>query len=410
MEEKATTQEGVPDEKRKLPDVIRQNHRIIIIGVLLVSALVLGYWWFFVRGWVETDDAYVKADSARITGRVSGTVAMVLVESDQAVEKGDILLELDPTDYQVAVDAARASLERLESEIRGEEAAVLVTESSTSGEVELDQAALQETRDQVKAQRHRIEELGKKRQAALAELNYAEKEFKRFEALFRKGSVSENALDSARARLKTAEAEVKALDAGIDVGTSALNVVEAGVESAQAQLKIAQGNLKKAEVERHKLDSLKARRDETRAQLEQALLNLKYCTIKAPIKGHVARKSVQVGDRLVVGQPVMAVVPLHAVYVEANFKETQLEHVRVGQPVKITADMYPDFTYSGRVAGIRAGTGAAFSLLPPENATGNWIKVVQRVPVKIEFDRPLPKDHALRVGLSLTVAVDVRPK
>ena len=161
------------------------------------------------------------------------------------------------------------------------------------------------------------------------------------------------------------------------------------------------------DIEVQQLESLKARRDQARAELEQAKLNLSYCTIRAPLSGSVAQRNVQVGDRLSVGQPIMAVVPLQAAYVEANYKETQLTHVRVGQHAAITADIYPSHTYHGRVAGIAAGSGAAFSLLPPENATGNWVKVVRRVPVRIYLDKPPPPEYLLRVGLSLEVTIDI---
>ena len=152
--------------------------------------------------------------------------------------------------------------------------------------------------------------------------------------------------------------------------------------------------------------SLKAQRDGYKADLDEAELNLSYCTIAAPIAGFIAQKSIQVGDRVQPGLALMAVVPLQEIYAEANFKETDLTHVRLGQTAVIEADIYPDYIYHGKVVGIRAGTGAAFSLLPPENATGNWIKIVQRVPVKIAFDAPPPPRYPLRVGLSLTVTIN----
>jgi membrane fusion protein (multidrug efflux system) len=162
------------------------------------------------------------------------------------------------------------------------------------------------------------------------------------------------------------------------------------------------------EAQTYSLAALKGQMEEAKAALETARLNLSYCTIVAPIGGYIAQKNVQVGDRVQPGQPLMAVVPLQEAYIEANFKETQLEHIRIGQPVTIEADTYPGYTYRGKVVGIRAGTGAAFSLLPPENATGNWIKVVQRVPVKIVLDNPQPPQYPLRVGASLLVTVNTR--
>ncbi|MGC8495545.1 MAG: efflux RND transporter periplasmic adaptor subunit, partial [Syntrophobacteraceae bacterium] len=176
----------------------------------------------------------------------------------------------------------------------------------------------------------------------------------------------------------------------------------------EAQLRGTKSQRSNVSVQLRKVEALQAHRDRLKAELRGARLQLSYCTIHAPIDGYVAEKSVQVGDRIQPGQALMAVVPLKEIYVEANFKETQLTDVRVGQPATVSADIYPSHTYKGKVVGIRAGTGAAFSLIPPENATGNWIKVVQRIPVKIAFDKPLPPAYPLRVGASLEVSIDVK--
>ena len=171
-------------------------------------------------------------------------------------------------------------------------------------------------------------------------------------------------------------------------------------------MKSSRADLYKNDIQRYRLASLKAQRNVYRAELNDAQLNLSYCTLAASISGFIAQKSVQVGNRVQPGLALLAVVPLQEIYVEANFKETDLTHVRIGQPAVMQADIYPDYTYHGKVFGIRAGTGAAFSLLPPENATGNWIKVVQRVPVKILLTAPPPPDRPLRVGLSLEVTIN----
>ncbi len=176
---------------------------------------------------------------------------------------------------------------------------------------------------------------------------------------------------------------------------------------ARAQLQSARSERSNVDVQIRKVESLKGKRDKSLAELEAARLNLSYCVVAAPIDGYIAQKNIQVGDRVQPGQALMAVVPLNKIYIEANFKESQLTEVRVGQPAAISADIYPGYAYKGKVAGIRAGTGAAFSLIPPENATGNWIKVVQRIPVRIELDQPPPPNHPLRVGASLEVTLDI---
>jgi membrane fusion protein (multidrug efflux system) len=195
------------------------------------------------------------------------------------------------------------------------------------------------------------------------------------------------------------------MEAEIDAAKASLEAVDQEVKQAQAQLRASQGDRLQVEVLSHRIAALSGEKQEARGKLIAAQLNLSYCIISAPISGYIAQKNVQLGDRVQSGQPLMAVVPLQDIYVEANLKETQLEHIRLGQLATIKADVYPNYTYHGKVVGIRAGTGASFSLLPPENATGNWIKVVQRVPVKILLDKPPPAEYPLRLGLSLHVTI-----
>lgn len=378
-----------------------------IAVILVLSAFATGaMWWFVTRNRVKTDDAYVRADSAQIAGRVAGTVVKVLVDNDTPVKEGDILVELDPTDYRVAVDKARATLEQQEAEVRAAEVTVSLTDVKTAAQVQAAEAMLKAARDREMEIRHRLSEADKKKAAASAELSQVERDTNRYETLFRQGAGTERQQELVRTDLKKARAQLGATEAQKAATNASLSGTTQDVDRARAQLAEAESERYNVEVQRRRLASMKARRDVAKAELEAAGLNLSYCTVKAPISGYIAQKSVQVGDRVQVGQAVMAVVPLQDVYVEANFKETQLTNVRIGQPVKIAADMYPGHEYRGKVFGIRAGTGAAFSLLPPENATGNWIKVVQRIPVKIVFDEPMPKDRPLRLGMSLVVTVD----
>jgi membrane fusion protein, multidrug efflux system len=378
----------------------------LILGILLVGIiLVTGYWFVFLRHRAVTDDAYVMAESARISSRVPGTVLRVLVDNDQPVQAGQVLVELDPRDYRIEVDRARAGLARVEATIRAAELNVPLTDTVTESQLQAAEAVVQGTMDKTQEIRHRLEELQQKRNAAQAELQHAQRDFERFENLFQQGAGSEQQRDRTRTALKKARAQVEAAEAEIAAARSALQALLQDVDRTRAQRQASQGDRRRVEIEQHKLAALKAERGELEARLAAAELNLSYCTIPAPISGYISQKNLQIGDRVQPGQLVMAVVPLGEVFVEANFKETQLRNVRLGQPASITADIYPGYTYRGKVAGIRSGTGAAFSLLPPENATGNWIKVVQRVPVKIRLNEPPPVDHPLRVGLSLEVTV-----
>jgi membrane fusion protein (multidrug efflux system) len=382
--------------------------KIVGLGLLalLLAAAGSAYWLFFEYNRVNTDDAYARADSAQISSRVSGTIKQVLVDNDDFVRVGQTLVELDPAVYKTAVQKAQALLAQAEADVGAREASVSQTDLQTTAQVEAAEAALKAANDKRLATRHQLSELDSNRAAALAEFRLAEKDFKRFEQLFHSGSVAAERRDEARTKFKQTQAALDAVTAQIASENATLKGIEQEINEAGAQLKSARADLYKNDILRYQLASLKAQRDGYQAELDTAELDLSYCTIAAPIAGFVAQKSIQVGDRVQPGLALMAIVPLQEIYVEANFKETELTHVRLGQPAVIQADIYPDYVYHGKVAGIRAGTGAAFSLLPPENATGNWIKIVQRVPVKIVFDAPPPPDYPLRVGLSLKVTVN----
>ena len=405
------------EEKRKIEEKSAGEHRlarkrVFFAGLVILFSLGLvfggGYWWFYLRGRVSTDDAYVMAHVASISSRIDGTVSEVLVDNNDPVRKGQVLFQADPRDYQVAVDKALAVVARIDADIKSEEMTIELVERQTQGQFQVADATLGEAKKTEQAKVHDTDELVKKRSAAQADLAYAQREFNRYEDLYRRGAGSQETRDNALTVLEKAKANLKQVEAQIASSQASFEASRQRTDQTKASLEISRSDLKKAAVELHRLESLRAQKSAAQADLEAAKLQLSYCTIKAPISGRIAQRNVQVGDRVKTGQPIMAIVPLHAVYVEANFKETQLERVRPGQPASVEADIYPGYVYPGRVSGIGAGTGAAFSLLPPQNATGNWIKIVQRIPVKIELDQPLPAEYPLRVGLSLQVTIDLR--
>lgn len=380
--------------------------RWVFIIVLLGIAGGVAYWWFFMHNRVTTDNAYVKADTAQISARIAGSVLRILVDNDYPVQTGQVLVELDPAEYRALLDKAEGALAQAEAEVLAAEVAVAATDLQTAAQVEASESALQAARDKEREVRHRLEEIESKRLAVLADLKQTARDSSRFENLYRQGAGTERQQDQAMTAFKKARAQTGAVDAELAAARAALAAVSQEVERAAAQLQVARSDRYQVEIQRHRLAGLKGLRDKQKGEADAARLNLSYCTVVAPVSGYIAQKSIQVGDRIQPGQPIMAVVPLQDVYVEANFKETQLSHVRLGQPVVIKADIYPGQTYRGRVAGIRAGTGASFSLLPAENATGNWIKVVQRIPVRIKLDRPPPPERPLGVGFSLEVTID----
>jgi membrane fusion protein (multidrug efflux system) len=232
--------------------------------------------------------------------------------------------------------------------------------------------------------------------AAQAEFHQAELDFRRAKELSKEGVISSQQFDRAQTQYDTAQSRLRAKQRQLEQ-TQQLTATRA---KETEQDRAALGSAGKTERSAHSLIQ------QAEAAVREAELNLSYCTIVSPIEGVVSRKAIEVGQRVQPGQPLMAVVPLHKVYIEANYKETQLTDVRVGQPVEIKADIYPGYIYRGTVESLSAGTGAAFSLLPPENATGNWVKVVQRLPVKITLQEPPPTEKPLRVGLSVEVSID----
>jgi membrane fusion protein, multidrug efflux system len=353
----AGLQKGAQSAKRDRMSARSRGVPILMILILAVGTVAFFFgrqWWVRYLNHVSTDDAYVDATVTLITPRVSGAIAEIAVDENWRVERGDLLVRLDPTEYQVDLKSTEAALGEAQQTVEESRAAVRAAESQVRlSEAELDQAQLDNTRE---------EELARKKVASVGDLDRTRTAFR-----------------VARARLEAARQNLDRARAALGIGLDAPSV-----------------------------DSPLVRR--AIAGHERAALMLSYVDIYAPISGFVATKAVEVGQRVQPGQALLRIVPLERVYVEANFKETDLAGVRIGQPVTITADAYPDTTYRGVVDGLAPGTGAAFALLPPENATGNWIKVVQRLPIRIRLSEPQPKDRPLRVGLSVIATINVRNK
>lgn len=324
---------------------------IVIVALLAAIYPAINYYHYFSTH-VSTDDAYVDGSIGLVSSRVQGTVIKVFVEDNWHVKAGNPLVQLDPTDYQVEVDQAQAQLARA-----------------------------RQTIDQLYAQ---VEAANSGLKLAQSQLTQARIDYDRAKTLRARGVVSSEYYDQA---------------------TTALRVALATQSLAQHQMMQAQAALGPDHVDHSRYDRPIVKQAD--AALQLARLRLSYTMIRAPFDGIVTRKSVHVGHRVEVGQPLLALVPVHGLYITANYKETQLTDVRVGQPADIVADIYPGYTYRGHVDSISMGTGAAFALLPPENATGNWVKVVQRVPVKIVLNEPEPADKPLRMGLSVEVTVNI---
>jgi membrane fusion protein (multidrug efflux system) len=330
------------------PQSLRTRLLTILGIVVVVGLLIYGlYWLLYARHFEGTDDAYVGGDVVSITSRDPATVVALHADNTQTVRRGQLLIEFDPSKAQANFDAAKADLAR----------AVRATRTNFS----------------------KVDQFHAQVNAARVALDQAQSDYRRRQTAG--DSVSREELNHARDAVTSAQASVKAAESGL----------------AQAQAAVQGTNVS------NNPDVLAAI-----AQLRSAAITLSHMKLYAPVDGVVAQRTVQVGQQVAAGTPLMAVVPLDTVWIDANFKEGQLEDMRIGQPVTVTTDIYGgSVTYHGKVEGLGAGSGSAFALLPPQNASGNWIKIVQRVPVRIALDPKELRDHPLRIGLSVDVDVDV---
>lgn len=378
--------------------------------LVLMTAIFLGagitIYWFEFRTVESTEDAYVQAHVSLVSSRVPGTVQEIFVDNDDFVHQGEVLFSLDPIDYELQVKLLEAGLQGLDAKIGAASLQVEILDKQTQAKLEGAKARVKAAQEKKKQVSHLIEQLSEQKKSLQADLEQTKRDLRRFKGLYQTGSTPKQTLDKYQTAFAKFSAGLKAIEAQIHGAQANLQGAIQGVLQARAGLAAALAERSQVQRAKYELAGLRAERKRTEVQLQLARLNVGYCQVRASISGLVAQRHVQKGNRLQAGQPVMAIVPLQDVYIQANFKETQLEDIRLGQPVKIWADSYPGHMFEGVVQGIRAGTGTAFSLLPPENASGNWIKVVQRIPVKIRLVQPPPVEFPLRIGMSVKVEVD----
>ena len=347
-------------------------------AVLLAGAAAGAYWWLHASHFVSTDNAYAAAEVAQVTPSIGGTVLEVLVRDTQAVKQGDVLLRIDPTDARLALAQAEAELARAMRRVKG----YVANDGGLKAQVTAREA------DEKRAAAQLL--------AAEADMERATIDLQRRQALAKSGSVSGEELTQAQNAFAAAKAQ---LASAVAVQAQARANREAAVGAKQVNATLIEG----ADAETNpEVQLAQARRDQAQVDLDRS-------TVRAPVDGVVAKRSVQIGQRVQAGAPLMTVVPVQQIYVDANFKEGQLGKVRVGQRVQLQSDLYgSDVKYSGTVVGFSGGSGAAFAAIPAQNATGNWIKVVQRLPVRIQLDAAELAKNPLRVGLSMQVTVDTR--
>ena len=368
--------EPVIDEPARRRARRRRGLTILAAVVLVIAAIVLLYHFLIGAGRVSTDNAYVGADTAQITPLVAGAVQSVRVMNTQFVHKGDILVTIDAADARIAADRATADLAQARRELQETRA--------TGGALSAQLTA--RGSDVARAQAELV--------AAQAQADKASIDLDRREKLATTGAVSGDELTTARTAFANARAQLAVARAGI---AQAQATRSAATQSLAANQALVQGPAEQNP------DVAAAR-----ARYDAAKLDLSRTVIRAPIDGIVAQRNVQIGQRIAAGAAIMTIVPTGNMYVDANFKESQLRKVKIGQPAELTSDLYGGgVAFHGKVIGFSGGTGSAFALLPAQNATGNWIKVVQRLPVRILLDQRELQQHPLRVGLSMDAVVDV---
>ncbi|HUD64294.1 MAG TPA: HlyD family secretion protein [Candidatus Sulfotelmatobacter sp.] len=388
---------------RAQSSVFRIGLAIGVVVLLVVGIFVYRY----VASYEATDDAQVDGHVNSISARISGHVIKLNVEDNQYVQAGTVLVEIDPADYQVAYERAKADFEDAQAAALAAGVNVPITSVNTSSQVSATEADVNSARAGIQAAKQQFEAAKAQLQQAEANNVKAQNDLIRYKQLVDKQEISEQLYDQAVAVAQAGAAGVEAARASADAAQQQVTQAQGKLVQAEANQRYANTAPKQVQVIQARATSALAQAQRKKADLDQAQLNLQYTRIVAPVNGIVSDRTVEVGQNVAPGQELMKVINLDDVWFTGNFKETQLRKMKVGQKVTIEVDANGR-TYNGKVDSIAGASGARFSLLPPENATGNYVKVVQRIPVKIVLDPGSNKDHQLRPGMSVTPKVWTR--
>jgi len=397
----------------------RGGRKWLLLVVLIMAVIVAFFVWRRLAGRESTDDAQIDGHINPVASRVGGTVLAVLVDDNQEVKAGTLLVRIDPRDYEIALERATAELAAAEAAAKAAKTQVPVVSITTSSQTSRAQATLQNAEAGVATAQKGVDTAQARLLALRARVLEARavntkalQDLDRMKQLIAKEEISKQqydaavaAADSSRAALDAAEAAVQEAEKGVETAMARLVQARTGVSQAEAGVEATRSGPSQIAVMKSNAASADARVQQAKAAVDRAQLDLEYTNVLAPVSGVVSMKKVELGQVVQRDQPLMAVVPLDDIWVTANFKENQLDHMRVGQRAIISVDAYGGRKYKGRVQSIAAATGARFSLLPPENATGNYVKVVQRIPVKIVLDRGEDPEHILRLGMSVIPTV-----
>ena len=403
------TETGLSDRDLKWRRFRQRSPRfrmfLIFGAIILVIAGVL--LWRYFGSYESTDDAQIDGHLNPISARVSGHVQKILVSDYQYVPAGTPLVQIDPSDYQVALERAKANYADAVAAAHAAQVNVPVTSVGTTSQVSTAQADVAGAQATIAAARQQYEAAKAQLDQAQANNAQAQGDVQRYAQLIAKQEISQQQYDQAVATAKADAAAVAAAQAGVQAAQQQINQAQSKLAQAQAGLRTAQTGPQQVAMTRAKAQEAAANVQKAKAELDQAQLNLQYTTISSPVNGVVTARTVEVGQNVQAGQELMRIINLDDIWVTANFKETQLKDMKVSQPASVHVDA-TDKDYDAHVQSFSGASGAVLSLLPPENATGNYVKVVQRIPVRIIFDPGQNKSHQLRPGMSVEVKVWTR--
>ncbi|HXJ87699.1 MAG TPA: HlyD family secretion protein [Candidatus Binatia bacterium] len=380
----------------------------IAVLIALVVLVVVGFFVYrYFTSYESTDDAQVDGHINSVSARITGHVIKLNVQDNQYVQAGTVLVEIDPADYQLAYDRAKADYADAQATAVAAGVSVPITSVNTSSQVSASEAEVNSARAGIQAAQQELQAAKAQLEQAEANNVKAQNDLVRYKQLVEKQEISQQQFDQATAAAQASAANVQATRATADAAEQQVTQARGRLVQAEANWRYANTAPKQMQISKAKADSALAQVQRMKANLDQAELNLRYTKVVAPVNGIVSDRTVEVGQNVAPGQELMKVINLDDIWITANFKETQLRDMKPGQHVTIEVDANGR-KYNGKVDSIAGASGARFSLLPPENATGNYVKVVQRVPVKIILDSGSNNDHSLRPGLSVTPKVWIR--
>jgi membrane fusion protein (multidrug efflux system) len=397
-----------PDEGAEIAQPNSRRRGIIAVVVIVLALVAIGIWWHSTYS-ESTDDAQVNGHLIQVSARVAGQVAKVYVDENQVVKAGDVIAELDPSDYKVAVENAQAALASAQANAAAANVNVPITTVNTGSNLSAADANLTGSAAAVEQAQQQLEAAHAHVGQVKANNVKAQADLERYKPLVEKDVISKQQYDAAVAAADAAKSALSDARHSEQAASEGVKVAKEREAQAQAQLKFAQTGPEQVAAQSARARQAQAMVQQAQAQLDMASLNLSYTRIVAPVAGIITRKSVEINQNVAPGQNLLTLVSLEGLWVTANFKETQLRHMSAGQTVEIDVDSTGK-TYHGKVTQIGGATGSVLSLFPPENATGNYVKVVQRVPVRIDFTDLASEDpnHELRPGLSVEPKVKVK--